>query len=149
MTQLVVNVGRIHHDLGQRLGQIGKRPGRVAIGPNPKGISALEFEQIADLLEDGCDVGVGHGRGGEKPGGGYSFIPDHRPIDIIYIEGGFDKDLVIFMYGYPDKIYVDDRIWFYLGDYDKVQLTPSEFRIPDQQLEQAYNQFDSKLLAAG
>ena len=34
------------------------------------------------------------------------------------------------------------------ADYDKVQLTPGEFRIPHEQLQQAHKQFDSNLLKA-
>ena len=53
----------IGHDIGRRLGQIGERSRRIAIRPNPKRIGSLKLEQVGDLLENGGEVGVGHGRG--------------------------------------------------------------------------------------
>ena len=52
----------IGHDVGRRLGQVVDRPGGVAIGPDAERVGPLELQQVGDLLENGGDFVVGHGR---------------------------------------------------------------------------------------
>ena len=52
----------IGHDVGRRFGKIVDRPRRVAIGADAERIGALELQQVGNLLENGGDFVVGHGR---------------------------------------------------------------------------------------
>ena len=51
---------RIGGHVGQRLGEIGDPPGRVAIGAHAKRVGVLELEQVGDFVESGGDVAVVH-----------------------------------------------------------------------------------------
>ena len=43
-------------------GRSWMRAGRVAIGADPKRIGPLELQQVGDVLENGGDFVIGHGR---------------------------------------------------------------------------------------
>ena len=48
------------HQIGDRLGEIPNRTGRVAVRPHPERIRVLDLEEVRDLVEQAGDVGVLH-----------------------------------------------------------------------------------------
>ena len=53
--------GRISPHGGQRLHHRTDGAGRVAVGPHAKDVASLILDQVGDVVEDGGDVGIGHG----------------------------------------------------------------------------------------
>ena len=54
----------IGHDVGRRFRQVVDRPRGVAIGADSERIGPLELQQVGDVLENGGDFVIGHGRKG-------------------------------------------------------------------------------------